>query len=180
MRKRIALIGVVVIVMMLALSAVVWAQGPTERTGESAPMGRGFRFQDANTDGVCESFVDEDGDGVCDQMGTRGNRYQDEDADGVCDNFVDEDGGGVCDMMGAGQAEGRGRAGSAQFGRGQGRRGMMHSQGMAACGGTGFLDEDGDGVCDSFVAADGDGVCDQMSAQPGAGRGRMGGRMGGR
>ena len=62
------------------------------------------------------SFVDENGDGVCDNRGTgRGAGFVDEDGDGVCDNmgagrgagFVDEDGDGVCDNMGAGRGAGR-------------------------------------------------------------------------
>lgn len=68
-------------------------------------------------------FVDEDGDGVCDNKGTgysgrhgQGKNYRnnfvDEDGDGICDNFVDEDGDGICDN---------------------------------------FVDEDGDGVCDNYV-----------------------------
>ena len=50
--------------------------------------------------------------------------------------------------------------------------------------GRGFVDADGDGVCDNygagtgrgFVDTDGDGVCDNY----GTGTGRQGGRLGGR
>ena len=57
--------------------------------------------------GGCQGryFVDEDGDGVCDNAGSYC-RFVDEDGDGVCDNagtycrFVDEDGDGVCDNFG--------------------------------------------------------------------------------
>ncbi len=60
-------------------------------------------------------YVDEDGDGVCDNIGDRP-EFVDEDGDGVCDNncgrgrggcgcggngnFVDEDGDGICDNIG--------------------------------------------------------------------------------
>lgn len=96
-------------------------------------------FVDEDGDGVCDNgyymFVDEDGDGVCDNIGLYGGRgygsgagFVDEDGDGVCDNgyclFVDEDGDGICDNIGL------------NGGRGYGS-------------GTGFIDEDGDGVCDN-------------------------------
>jgi hypothetical protein len=57
--------------------------------------------------------------------------------------------------------------------------------GQGTCQGTGFVDADGDGICDhqpaagqgpGFVDADGDGACDR---QPAGGQGRQG-RMGGR
>ena len=68
---------------------------------------------------ACGNYVDDDGDGVCDNCGTAcrhaacGN-YVDDDGDGVCDNcgtacrhaacgnYVDDNGDGVCDNIGAG------------------------------------------------------------------------------
>ncbi|MHB9028005.1 MAG: hypothetical protein ACYC9O_04510 [Candidatus Latescibacterota bacterium] len=94
------------------------------------------------------NFVDEDGDGVCDNMGKglnrgKGKGFIDADGDGVCDNstgagkgkgkgrgFVDADGDGKCDNMGTGRGL---------------KRGQM-----------------GDGTGSNFVDADGDGVCDNM------------------
>ena len=81
------------------------------------------------------SFIDADGDGVCDNSGkalgsgkgwSKKNRtnFVDEDGDGVCDNFVDEDGDGICDNCVNGEC--------------------------AGAGGAYFVDEDGDGVCDNF------------------------------
>lgn len=73
------------------------------------------------------AFVDEDGDGVCDQYPRgrgRGRGYG-------RGEIVDEDGDGVCDHY----AEGRG--GGPGMGRGRGRRQ--------------FVDKDGDGVCDHYV-----------------------------
>lgn len=127
--------------------------------------GNGQGFVDEDGDGVCDNcgtgrgpgFVDEDGDGVCDNCGNgrgRGSGFVDEDGDGVCDNFVDEDGDGVCDNAGRGR-------------------------------GSGFVDEDGDGVCDNcgtgrgpgFVDEDGDGICDHAgTGQQGVRRGRGMGR----
>ena len=60
--------------------------------------------------------------------------------------------------------------------------GVFAAQGTGA--GRGFVDADGDGVCDNygtgagrgFVDADGDGVCDNY----GTGAGRQSGRWGGR
>jgi len=100
------------------------------------------------------SFVDEDGDGICDNyigeyggrgMGVAGVTFVDEDGDGICDNydgeyggrgmggtgddFVDEDGDGVCDNNIVGQ----------------GRRNGRHGANRASV----FVDEDGDGVCDN-------------------------------
>lgn len=74
------------------------------------------------------NFVDEDGDGICDNRQTggqglglgKGNR----------DTFVDEDGDGVCDTYQSGLRKGKGQ------GRGYGQ-------------GAGFLSADGDGVCDT-------------------------------
>ena len=78
-------------------------------------------------------FVDADGDGICDNAGSRC-AYVDADGDGVCDvcgaahaqsgggrYFVDADGDGVCDNYQSGQGRGCGRGG--RYGRGNGFRG---------------------------------------------------------
>lgn len=148
LRKRTLLTGtalVVALVAVLAVAAVAWAQGPVDRSDAGTPMGQGYRFQDTDTDGVC-------------------------------DNCVDEDGDGVCDLMGTGWEDGRGRSSVGQSGFGQFIPGRMGSQGLAACDGDGFQDEDGNGVCANFVDEDGDGACDMMNAQSGFGASRMGGR----
>ncbi len=112
------------------------------------------------------SFVDADGDGVCDNSAKdgkamnrgRGKRFVDEDGDGVCDSFT-------------------GKAQTSGKGMGQGR---------------GFVDADGDGVCDNmgtrrglkrgqtdarheanFIDRDGDGVCDNMGKGMSKNRGRQ-------
>jgi hypothetical protein len=135
MKKWMLLTVAVVLVAIVALVPAVFAQGPTDGYGSgyaptfNGPFGQGPHFVDENGDGVCDNFVDEDGDGVCDLAGSgphgqgygrgQGPGFVDEDGDGVCDNFVDEDGDGVCDHAGTGQGRG-----------------------------AGFVDEDGDGVCD--------------------------------
>ena len=83
-------------------------------------------------------FVDTDGDGICDNAGSRC-AYVDADGDGVCDNyvpgqgrgngcggnFVDADGDGICDNYPSGQGRGcgygRGGRGGNGFRGGRGR-----------------------------------------------------------
>jgi hypothetical protein len=62
----------------------------------------------------------------------------------------------------------------AGYGRVMGGQGMMNRGAMM---GSGWVDQDKDGVCDNFTDADGDGVCD--NAQSGARRmaGRQAGAM---
>jgi hypothetical protein len=66
-------------------------------------------------------YVDEDGDGICDNRanGQCGSAYVDENGDGICDNrgnsqcggsFVDENGDGICDNAGSGLGAQRGRS----------------------------------------------------------------------
>ena len=102
-------------------------------------------------------FVDADGDGVCDNAGSRC-AYVDEDGDGLCDicgaehracvagegaAFVDADRDGICDNCG------------------------MHHW----CGGN-FVDADGDGICDNYQSGQGRGC----GGQGGRGNGFRGGR----
>ena len=107
-------------------------------------------------------YVDADGDGVCDNIGSRC-AYVDADGDGVCDvcgaehgscpagrgmAFVDEDHDGVCDNCG-----------------------VLHWCGMA---GGSFVDADGDGICDNFQSGQGRGC--GRGGQGGRGNGFRGGR----
>jgi hypothetical protein len=89
------------------------------------------------------NFVDADGDGICDNAGTRqgrgrgsgkGLRGSDQGA-----NFVDADGDRICDN--AGTRKGRGQ------GQGKGFRGKS---GNGTAQGPNYVDNDGDGVCDNF------------------------------
>ena len=84
------------------------------------------------------SFIDEDGDGVCDtfQAGGRGLGRRGGRGDGQGgENFVDADGDGVCDNQKLG-------------GRGKGLR-----RGRGLRNGAAFVDADGDGVCDNIGTA---------------------------
>lgn len=100
-----------------------------------------------NTDGTCVSFVDENGDGIC-------------------DNFVS----GAC---GGGYGCGAGRQGG--LNRGSGLRNARCLWHAAADGSwVHCVDANGNGVCDTcgaalplgadFVDADGDGICDNFSS----------------
>ena len=96
-----------------------------------------------------QNFIDEDGDGLCDNWagggsGRCGNGqcFIDEDGDGVCDNwtgsgrcgngqgFIDEDGDGLCDNCGT----------------------------QCVGGGQNFLDQVGDGLCDNWSSRPMDGT----------------------
>lgn len=82
------------------------AAGPLAQPGQA---GRGPGFVDNDGDGVCDNFVDENGDGVCDRAGIgQGGRGP---------GFVDNDGDGVCDHAGTGQGGGprRGRMAQGQM-----------------------------------------------------------------
>jgi len=108
MKKWMLLVVAVVLVAIVALVPAVFAQEPMDGYGPgSAPMfngpfGQGPQFVDEDGDGVCDNFVDEDGDGICDHDGT---------GQGQGSGFVDEDGDGVCDHAGNGEHAGR-RGGS--------------------------------------------------------------------
>lgn len=95
------------------------------------------------------SYVDEDGDGVCDNCDSIGwycsknCAYADEDGNGICDNcgthryyckdgcaYIDEDGDGICDNC--------------------------DSKGWYCKNDCSYVDKDGDGICDN---CDAKGVC---------------------
>lgn len=139
MRK--AILGILVTVIVLSLCAT---------TAFAAGTGRRY------------SFVDKDGDGICDNHGGTC-RYADADQDGVCDvccenhgscltgegtAFVDTDGDGICDNCG-----------------------VEHrcSKTGAGCG-RNFVDADGNGVCDHYGTCQGRGNGQSNGAQGGCGR----------
>ena len=149
--RLIAISAVTALAGMLIISAAVFAAGPgngihTPGTGLSAdvvPMGpQGGRYGGAYRSGYGSGllsnrtfearpgFVDADGDGVCDNLGT---------GQGLGANFVDENGDGVCDYLGAGQP--------------LGLRPMVNGSQGTRMGGMGFVDANGDGVCDYLQAA---------------------------
>jgi hypothetical protein len=92
--------------------------------------------------------------------------FVDGNQDGVCDHFVDKDGNGVCDLAGQGgmmQQRGSTQRGAMQREAMQGQSRMMNGHGLhrGIGRGIGFVDANGDGVCDHFVDANGDGVNDK-------------------
>lgn len=84
------------------------------------------------------NYVDEDGDGVCDNYGSNqngcGNRSGRGNRSGCGKGYVDEDGDGVCDNYSSDQ-----NGCANRYGQGN------HS----GCGKE-YVDEDGDGVCDNI------------------------------
>jgi hypothetical protein len=107
-KKALLIVVLVAALMVLIVPLAVEAAGPR---GQGTP-GAGF--------------VDENGDGICDNCPHAGYGHHygfvDADGDGVNDNFVDEDGDGICDHLEAGGL-GMGRH------RGMGMRGMMQYRG---------------------------------------------------
>ena len=99
-------------------------------------------------------FIDEDGDGICDNTGMRISRR----AGATADN------------------EAAGNAGASAYGRRlakQNRINFVDENGDGICDNVGtrpnFVDENGDGICDNagtqpnFVDKDGDGICDNCT-----------------
>lgn len=131
--KKLA-VGAVVAALVVTMGAgSVFAMGGHHsgwrNVNASTTTSTGYRYVDANGDGVCDwygtghscgmGFVDADGDGVCDYCGNgygAGYGYVDANGDGVCDNYgtgscygagcgygyVDANGDGVCDYYGTG------------------------------------------------------------------------------
>lgn len=120
----------------------------------------GDTVQDRDRIQDCAGFVDEDGDGVCDDCG--GGQGPNGDPAG-CEGFIDEDGDGLCDLCGSDHEPDQDRDRIRDC--------------TPDC--PGFVDADGDGVCDNcgggqgpngdpsscpgFVDEDGDGICDNCS-----------------
>lgn len=140
--KRV-LTGILTAVLAVSLcAATAFAAGP--RCGRY--------YVDADGDGVCDNigsrcvYVDADGDGICDNCGARHGHWA------GCGGFVDADGDGVCDICGA-------KHGSCPAGNG-----------------SAFVDEDHDGICDNFQSGQGRGCGYGRGGQGGRGNGFRGGR----
>jgi hypothetical protein len=116
--------------------------------------------QEQPTVPVGQNFVDEDGDGVCDNCGSvPGSGMGSQNGNGAMgSNFIDEDGDGVCDVCGNVPGSGMGS---------QNGNGTM---------GSNFVDEDGDGICDTCGMAPADGSGNQFGRQGGQGSQGRGGR----
>ena len=102
MKKGMAMVvGVTLAVSLCATAAL--AAGRHHGTGAAAgTLSQGWNYVDVDGDGVCDNLgtectgqsrycVDADGDGVCDNLGTgctgKGRYCMDADGDGVCDHL---------------------------------------------------------------------------------------------
>ena len=89
-------------------AALILSVGTTSAFAHGCAQGRGWRYADADGDGICDNagtcvHVDSDGDGICDYG--CGSGFVDADGDGVCDNAAS----GACPRAGAGYGRGCGR-----------------------------------------------------------------------
>lgn len=112
MKKKIIVTGVAAIALVAALqTSSIFAAAPAEKIPSvyTAAPAEEKRSDDTNTDTVCNycsgdcSFVDEDGDGICDNYkkpGTNGANagkgFVDENGDGICDNYASRGQDGAC------------------------------------------------------------------------------------
>lgn len=170
-------IGILAVVLALAIPGVALAAGYGQGGQDMRGAYAGAADQATAVEAQAESvqaddtaatqagwgagYVDENGDGVCDNYGTGAGcaGFVDANGDGVCDNcgatsgtgcghFVDANGDGICDNHGTGCGHGHG----------------------GGCGGN-YVDADGDGVCDNYGTGAG---CGQGNGY-GNGRGHHGG-----
>lgn len=114
--KKMMFVALALVAVMVFVPAAL-ANGPLNGvTQPDSPMigrgngqGQGQGQRQGNQDNRGPNYVDEDGDGVCDNCdGDRGPNYTDEDGDGVCDN-CDGDCDGQRPQDGTGQKRGQGR-----------------------------------------------------------------------
>ena len=193
--KRYMIVGIAVVAILGIAAAMALASNPqaadnlfdgtaqietvSEESGDAATA----VTQDPAAAPVSQTFVDEDGDGVCDTCGNvPGTGAGNQNGNGASgDNFVDLDGDGICDdCQPLAAADGSGN----QYGR-QGGQGGQGGQGAAMHQSTTQLDgatsQSGNGASgDNFVDEDGDGICDDCAPlAPADGSGNQYGRQGG-
>jgi len=120
MSRKLMITLALALVLVLVVGIGVYAQGGPNSTPSQngSAFGTGtqqtLRIQDPaqNLSGDCVNFVDENGDGICDNalLGGAGSQssfgsqgfgtyYVDADGDGACDNFIDVDGDGIRDSV---------------------------------------------------------------------------------
>ena len=108
------------LVLAVCITGAFAAHGGFGR-GSGTCLSGGQNFVDEDGDGVCDNwtggggwcgngqgFIDEDGDGLCDNCGTQcvgGRNFIDQDGDGLCDNWASRP------MDGTGLGSGRGHHG---------------------------------------------------------------------
>jgi hypothetical protein len=103
MTRKLSISFVMAILLVMAISVAAMAAGPGPNNPDAGTgIGNGIHstFVDENGDGVCDSFVDrvpaQDGTGK--QWGAqRGGQYARQGGAAPKANFVDADGDGVCD-----------------------------------------------------------------------------------
>ena len=128
--RRLSTFSLLTLVLFALFSLNAFSENPARGTNTSAPS-----FIDENGDGICDNYAN-GGRGLGLRNGT-GPNFVDADGDGVCDNlkngrrqsaggqklnrrnFVDADGDGVCDNRGSG----KGKANRGGKGGGNGRAG---------------------------------------------------------
>lgn len=143
--KNLRWIGVLMaVVLVLLVGAVASAQDATpEPVAPAAGQGVGPGWMDKDGDGKCDNFIDADGDGVCDLAGQHQGMMQRGQA------LMQR---GQAMMQGQGMMQGQammqGQGHMRGYGMMQGGQGMMQ-QGQ----GMGFVDADGNGICDHMESA---------------------------
>lgn len=155
MKRIFALSSVIALVLVMAVAAIAWADDAVPGYGPSPSYG----------DCPAGEFIDEDGDGVCDNAPRDGNVGPNE-RRGMMQQGRTAFGRDMFSRFGDGPMNGSGPMGH----HGTGHQGAGH-QGA----GPNFVDADGDGVCDNFVDEDGDGINDNA---PRDGTGNRMGRRG--
>lgn len=109
LKKILLITGAIFGVLAIGSISTVAAAG-NQNKGE-AEKSYGMSNRGENTSNV--NFIDEDNDGVCDNVGTgMGAGSQ---------NFIDEDNDGVCDNVGTGLGNGNGQGQKLMDGSGQGQ-----------------------------------------------------------
>jgi hypothetical protein len=141
----------------LSLGTVQVRDGVFQHSGFN---GFRFGFVDADNDGINDLFVDDNGDGICDNTGLyagypyfMGHGWVDDNNDGINDRFRDADGDGSNDVAG-------GLAGPGFGFLDDNGDGIADDTGMPFRHPFGFVDANSDGINDRFRDANGDGVND--------------------
>ncbi len=156
MKKNLMIFTLALLIAMpvFGLAAVtVPTAAPEVQTADATPAdpfsrqyGRRWNQVAPDTTGPAASFVDADGDGVCDNCGNALGTNPDS------PNHIEENKDGVCDHLGTDE-QGQGHMQAAQ-GRGQDMRGHhQQAQGLRVQGnaqGKDYADANNDGVCDNL------------------------------
>lgn len=141
--KHKVLAGVAAVGLATALAVPFVAYGadaPALGWGIAGSRAGGASCASADGNGMCNSFTDANGDGVCDNRGvhaacsafSRGFAAFGECGRALGANFVDEDGDGACDNAGSCDGNGQGAGQSTGYGRGHGSGNGGGHHGMCA------------------------------------------------